>query len=287
MMLGKYEINKIYNEDCYEAIKNIPDKSIDLVYIDPPYLYKRGGEGYKKQEGEYKNLFERKNNNKLLTEKLASNGVLTRIDKAKIDSRNETMHLSHSFTMDLLDELCRVLKKIYIYIWCSKEQIRDILNYFYEKKCVIDILTWHKTNPLPTMNNTYANDTEYCIMAREKGTYLYGTYETKRKYYISGINQKDKEMYLHPTIKPLDLVKNHILNSTKEGDIVLDCFIGSGTTGLACKELNRNFIGFEIEEEYYKIAVDRINGITQQERELMNKGFKSINVFDILNNEEK
>ena len=94
-------------------------------------------------------------------------------------------------------------------------------------------------------------------------------------------------MYLHPTIKPLDLVKNHILNSTKEGDIVLDTFIGSGTTGQACKELNRNFIGFEIEEEYYKIAVDRINGITQQERELMNKGFKNIDIFDILNNEEK
>lgn len=60
-----------------------------------------------------------------------------------------------------------------------------------------------------------------------------------------------------------------------------------GTTGQACKELNRNFIGFEIEEEYYKIAVDRINGITQQERELMNKGFKNIDIFDILNNEEK
>lgn len=273
------ELNVIYNEDCYEGIKKIADKSIDLVYIDPPYLYKRGGKG-KNQEGAYKSLFERKNQNRDITEQLALNGVINRIDKAKIDSRNETMHLSHSFTMDLLDELCRVLKKIYIYIWCSKEQIRDILNYFYDKKCVIDILTWHKTNPLPTMNNTYANDTEYCIMAREKGTYLYGTYETKRKYYITETNKKDKEMYLHPTIKPLEIVKNHIINSTKEGDVVLDCFMGSGTTAVACKELNRNFIGFEIAKEYYDIAIDRLNGLTQPDKELKEKGMMSIFDFE-------
>lgn len=111
------------------------------------------------------------------------------------------------------------------------------------------------------MNNTYANDTEYCIFARENGVKLYGNYETKRKYYISNINTQDKEKYIHPTIKPIQIIKNLIINSSNENDIVLDCFSGSGTTCVACKELNRKFIGIEIDPEYHKISIDRLNGI--------------------------
>ena len=58
------------------------------------------------------------------------------------------------------------------------------------------------------------------------------------------------------------IIKTLIENSSKEGDVVLDTFMGSGTTAIACKELNRNFIGFEINDKFHKIAVDRINGIT-------------------------
>ena len=68
-------------------------------------------------------------------------------------------------------------------------------------------------------------------------------------------------MYKHPTIKPLELVKRHIQHSTNENDIVLDCFAGSGTTLKACQELNRQYIGFEINEDYYNIAKDRLNNI--------------------------
>lgn len=142
------------------------------------------------------------------------------------------------------------------------------------------MFVWHKTNPIPTCNNKYLSDTEYCLIFRESGTSINGTYETKSKYYISELNKKDKEEYLHPTIKPLEMVKNHILNSTKENDIVLDCFMGSGTTAVACKELGRNYIGFEINPEYYQIAIDRVNGITQQDKRLKEKGI--MNIFDFL-----
>ena len=111
------------------------------------------------------------------------------------------------------------------------------------------------------MNNTYANDTEYCIMAREKGCKLYGNYDSKKKYWITSTNKQDKDTYNHPTIKPLNIIKTLITNSTKENDIVLDCFCGSGTTCVACKETGRRFIGMEIDPEYHKIAVDRLNGI--------------------------
>ena len=136
-----------------------------------------------------------------------------------------------------------------------------MLKHYLDKDCNIEILTWHKTNPLPTMNNTYANDTEYCIFARESGVPLNGDYETKRKYYVTNINTKDKDKFKHPTIKPLEIIKNLIINSSQKGDIVLDCFSGSGTTCVAAKELGRQFIGIEIDPEYHKISLDRLNGI--------------------------
>lgn len=151
-----------------------------------------------------------------------------------------------------------MLKKINIYIWCSKAQIGKFINYFESKKCNIDLLTWHKTNPIPTCNNTYLSDTEYCIFAREKGVKLYGNYHTKKKYYVSQINVADKKLYHHPTIKPLEIIQNLIINSSNEEDIVLDPFIGSGTTAVACANLKRNYIGFEIEQKYVDICNERL-----------------------------
>ena len=249
-MLGRFEINKIYNEDCYKAIKDIPDKSIDLVYIDPPYQFIKGGES--KSE----------------------------IGQRKMKHNKELSFISDGFANEILEEICRVCKKIYVYIWCSKNQLRQILDYFDDKECFIDLLTWHKTNPIPVCNGIYLNDTEYCVLAREKGTKIYGNVDTKKKYYISSTNKDDKDKFSHPTIKPLECVKNHIFNSTQEGDIVLDCFMGSGTTAIACRQLNRNFIGFELDTKFYNIACDRLKGVTVQERKN-----NQISLFDFLEEE--
>jgi site-specific DNA-methyltransferase (adenine-specific) len=143
-----------------------------------------------------------------------------------------------------------------------------------------DLLVWNKTNPFPT-NQTWLSDVEYCLYFREKGFNVGADdYEYKSKWFVSSINQKDKAEYDHPTIKPLELVKRHLQNVTKEGDIVLDCFIGSGTTAVAAKELGRKYIGFEINPEYYKIAVDRLNGITARDRERKEQG--QLDLFDFL-----
>lgn len=229
-------INTIQLGDCYKLIKEIPDKSIDLVYIDIPY------------------------------EKTKSNGYYTGGGSFGINNRQYQLDLRDKGLMNgineqILDELCRVMKYIYIYIWCSKEQIPKMLNYFLKKNCFYELMFWGKTNPTPTCNGKYLSDVEYCLMFREKGTTINGTYETKSKFYISSTNTEDKDKFLHPTIKPLELVKRHIINSSKENDIVLDCFCGSGTTCVAAKELNRRFIGIEIDKEYWKIANDRLNGI--------------------------
>ena len=166
--------------------------------------------------------------------------------------------LKDGFDLKVLDLLMQKMKKINIYIYCSKRQIQELLEYFSNKSCNYEVLTWHKQNPSPLTNNIYLPDTEYIIFARERGVKLYGNYHTKHKYYISGVNQTDKKKYKHPTIKPMPFIENHIENSSKKGDIVLDCFAGSGTTLVGAINKGRRFIGFEINEEYYKIAKSRI-----------------------------
>lgn len=96
---------------------------------------------------------------------------------------------------------------------------------------------------------------------REYGVKLNDGYDLKSKFYISGANKSDKDLFTHPTIKPLELVKRHLLHTTQPNDIVLDCFMGSGTTAVACQEIGRQFIGFEIEPKWVKVANDRLNKI--------------------------
>lgn len=140
------------------------------------------------------------------------------------------------------------------------------MNYFIGKHhCRMNILVWCKKNPTPATNNTWLPDLEYCLVFKEANAPRYNDgYELKSKWYISGTNKSDKDDYNHPTIKPYDLVKQHLLHSTNKGDLILDPFCGSGTTCAVAKDIERNFIGFELNEDYYKIAVDRINGINQK-----------------------
>lgn len=243
---------KLYNGDCYEVLKQISDNSIDLVVIDPPYEFYKGGGGgafgskKRKYHKQYLDLYHETNNES------------DRINANKVRNREELRSISYGFDLSLLDILQDKMVKTNIYIWCSKAQVGKIINYYENKSFAVDILTWHKTNPTPTCNNTYLSDTEYCIFAREKGVKVYGSYHTKRKFYVSKANVEDKKKWLHPTIKPLNIIENIIINSSLEEQTVLDCFMGSGTTGVACKHLNRNFIGIELDEKYFDIAKKRI-----------------------------
>ena len=238
------EVNKLYLGDCYELIKNTPDKSIDLVIIDPPYEIASGG---------------------------AMTGIFKDRDKRHFNSIEDN-NLTKGFDIKILDELVRVMKNVNIYIWCNKNQVRKILNYFDDGNRLFEIIIWNRTNPTPFVNNNWLNDKEYCIYFRDKRVALKGGYETKKTVLTQSANIGDKQNYNHPTIKPLQFIKNFIINSSNENDIVLDCFAGSGTTLVASKELGRNYIGMEINEEYYKIALDRLNGVSAIDREKMDRG---------------
>lgn len=228
-------INTIQLGDCYELIKTIPDKSIDLILTDPPYEFHCGSAH---NSGIFKN----------------------RVVKPGQDIID--LKINNGIDYSILTEFVRILKHINIFIWCNKTQIQDYLNFFCKENISFEILTWHKSNPTPLTKNCYLPDTEYCLYFREKGNVLLNDgYDLKSKYWITSTNKDDKEQYLHPTIKPLEIVKKEILHTTQPNDIVLDCFCGSGTTCVAAKETGRKFIGMEINEKYYRIAVDRLNGI--------------------------
>jgi len=153
-----------------------------------------------------------------------------------------------------------------IYIWCNKEQIFQYMSYFNNRKgndggkIFMDLLTWHKTNPIPLCSQKYLSDTEYILFFKERGVQLYGSYETKRKWYATPINTADKNQWGHPTIKPLSIVQTLIENSTQPGDVVLDPFMGSGTTAVACIRSGREYLGFEMDPEYYKTCKARVSG---------------------------
>lgn len=217
----------LWNGDCLEVMKQIPDGSVDLVVTDPPYLIETSGAGIYKQA-----------------------------DKQYVKELNG---IKDGFSEQVLDELCRVMRKINIYIFCSQKQIIPLLNYFVErKKCNWNLLTWHKTNPVPACGNKYLTDTEYILFFREKGVKINGEYKTKFTYYVTPLNTADKKLYGHPTIKPVDILQNLIVNSSSPGAVVLDPFMGSGSTGIACKSTGRNFIGIELDKGYFDTAKARI-----------------------------
>ena len=221
------EYDVIYNCDCLEGLKKLPDKCVDLVVTDPPYEIDMGGGG----------CFGWKTNS----------------------FRRKYEPFSYGFDFDILKERKRVLKKMNFYVWCNTKQVRKYLDYFEDNGCLTQILVWCKKNCYPACANTYIPEVEYCIFAHEPGTGPNGSAATKHRYWVSNTNVSDKKIYGHPTIKPLHIIKNLIINSTNEGDVVLDPFIGSGTTAVAAKMLKRKYIGYEINQTYYETALKRIN----------------------------
>ena len=226
-------INKIYNEDCLLGIKKIPDNSVDLVIIDPPYsICTKGG---------------KKGNTKI-----AKN--IKALEKELIVN-----DLVDGYDLSILDELVRVMKTINIYIWCNGRQIPTYIKYFVEQlECKLEILIWGKTNPMPLYSNKYMGDKEYCLYFRKNGYCMPADYEAAKTIFYEPINIIDKNKWNHPTIKPLKIFEKLIKNSSNENDLILDCFSGSGTTAVACHNLNRRFICIEKDYDYWKASVERL-----------------------------
>lgn len=234
---------KLLQGNCLKLIEKIPDDSIDLVLIDPPYAISKDSNFNKGKP---------KNND--------CDRFRISIDFGEWDDGN-------SFTEDdlnfIINQLYRVLKTggtlICFYdLW----KITTLSNILKNNKFVqLRFLEWIKTNPVPINSkiNYLTNAREIMISAVKKKSPVFNS------EYDNGIYSypicHGKERTIHPTQKPLALINDLILKHSNENDMVLDCFMGSGSTGVSCLNTNRNFIGMELDEKYFSIAKERIENV--------------------------
>lgn len=177
-----------------------------------------------------------------------SNG-LRNLDKDKADILTFNLY-------DFLDGVYRVTKNS-ICIFCGREQFSVIYNFFAQKKGTVRPIVWEKSNPSP-MNgqHIYLSGVEFAVWFKKSGANVFNAHckNTVFKY----PNGRSK---LHPTEKNHDLLKELILDNSNEGDIVFDPCLGSGTTAICSVELNRHYIGFELDPQYYDIACKRLDEV--------------------------
>lgn len=228
-------LNKLYCIDAIKGLKKIPTGTIDMVHTDPPYNFKRGKD--------IKNNFFTRRHKKHLT--------------------NIESSFGHDYDPEkFLQQLPRIMNKMNAYIWTSKDILHVYLNWAVENGYDYNVLTWHKENSMPLWKNTYRPDTEYCVFIREKGAYFNSNILDKRKYkkyFITKIGTGAETRGInHPCPKPLSVVLPSIEISSRQGDVVLDAYVGSGTIPVGCKKLGRNYLGFDNNREFVDLAESRL-----------------------------
>lgn len=233
--------NKLYKGDCLEVMRQIHDKSIDMILCDLPYGTTRNKWDSVIPLNKLWECYERI---------IKDNGVIVLFSQ-----------------MPFTAELVASNKKLFKYEWIwQKDNGTGFLN---AKKMPLkiheNIEVFYKNTPTynPQMRKGYTPYTQ----KSGRGSSNYGkqisviTTNNGERYPIDVIEFKRDKEKIHPTQKPVELLKYLIKTYTKENEIVLDNCMGSGSTGIACRETNRNFIGIEIDEGYYNVAKERIGEI--------------------------
>lgn len=237
---------QIINNDCLIVLKDFEENKFDMIFADPPYFLSNGGITCK-------------------------SGKTVSVDKGAWDKSNG-INEDHQFNKKWLLECQRILKKDgTIWISGTHHVIFSIGLALQELGFkILNNITWEKPNPPPNLSCRYfTHSTEIIIWAakNEKSKH-YFNYNLMREinngkqmksvWNILPPKNAEKTYGKHPTQKPLALLERCILASTKEGDLILDPFCGSGTTGVASVINNRNFIGIEKEKEYAELSKKRI-----------------------------
>lgn len=254
---------ELHNLDCLEVMKKIPTESVDLVCTDCPYHIVSGGcSNDAVKIGRYTQcggiLRKDSHGNSFMTESnhVSLCGILNDYDPTTYTKQGKLFKHNEIKFSDWLPDVYRVLKNdthCYIMInprnYMELQQEAEKVGFQFQQ-----MIIWAKNNSTP--NKYYLNSFEIILMLRKGRAKNINNMGTKNILFVPNIMGNKK----HPTEKPEALMKILIENSTKTGDVVLDPFMGVGSTGLACKHNGRSFIGIEIDEKYYKIAEDRING---------------------------
>ncbi len=238
--------NSILEGDSLELLKNFDDNSIDLIFSDPPYFLSNDGISCR-------------------------SGKMVSVNKGKWD-KIDTYKEIELFNNIWLSECQRILKTNGT-IWVSgtHHNIYSVGNTM--KKMgykILNVITWEKPNPPPNLSCRYfTHSTEQIIWSskNQKSKHLFNYplmkemndgKQMKDVWKITSPSKNERKFGKHPTQKPEQLLERIILSSSNEGDLILDPFFGSGTTGYVAQKLGRKWIGIEMNEEYIKIAKNRI-----------------------------
>jgi site-specific DNA-methyltransferase (adenine-specific) len=216
----------LINGDCLKEIKNIPDGGVDMVLTDPPY-------------------------------NIARDNNFNTIGRAGIDFGEWDKDAD---ILSYIKEVARVLKNGGSFIVFN--DWKNLGNITKEAECVgletKDMLRLEKSNPMPrNRDRRYITDFELAVWyVKPKAKWTFNRQDDKyqRPKFVHSIDKG-----LHPTQKSLGLMEELVKIHSNPGDKVLDPFMGSGTTGVACKNLGRHFIGIELDETYFGTATKRIN----------------------------
>ncbi|MCR4334789.1 MAG: DNA methyltransferase [Patescibacteria group bacterium] len=260
--MDKKYLNTIIKGDCIETLKKLPENSVDLIFADPPY-------------------------------NLQLKGDLYRPNQTKVSAVNDKWDKFPSFddydkfTYSWLLECKRVLKKDGS-IWV----IGSYHNIFRVGKIMQDIgfwilndIIWIKTNPMPNFKGTRFNNAQETLILASKSDKSKSTFHYRSMKAFNDDKQMRSDWYIpicsggerikvngnkaHSTQKPEALLYRIILSTSNIGDIILDPFMGSGTTGAVAKKMRRNFIGIEKENFYIKVANDRIKKVKLIDEKLL------------------
>lgn len=243
-----HDINsQLFLSDTFYALEHMHSECIDMIFSDPPYFLSNDGIS-------------------------CSGGKRVSVNKGVWD-KLESPEQKHEFNRKWL-RLCRKILKLNGTIWISGtfHNIYSVgMALEQEGFKILNNITWQKTNPPPNLSCRYfTHSTETVIWAQknDKHSRHYFNYELMKK--INGgkqmkdvwtgtlTPQTEKIFGKHPTQKPLYLLERIILASTHEGDVVLDPFCGSSTTGVACKKLGRFYIGIDNNSEYINLSMERL-----------------------------
>jgi site-specific DNA-methyltransferase (adenine-specific) len=224
--IGSLELNRIYQMDCIEGMRLLPDDSVDLIVTDPPYLMNY------------------RSNRRVKNEKFKH--ITNDVDSYELISK-------------YLAECYRILKNdTAIYVFCSWHHVDFFKTEFDRHFKLKNIIVWNKNNHgSGDLKGAYAPKHEF-ILYGHKGRSIF---REKRLPDVIDCDKIPSLKLTHPTEKPIVLLSIFIKNNSDEGDVVFDGFAGTGSTLVASARLNRNFIGFEIEPEYVKIANQRLENV--------------------------
>ncbi|MDF2537505.1 MAG: hypothetical protein K0S76_526 [Herbinix sp.] len=236
------DVNSIENYllihgDCMEKLKDIPDACIELILCDPPYNLAKYSTGNMK--------FEWRNdiNN----------------DVAKWD-------LHELAPIDLLGEFKRVLSPTgNIFVFTSYNMIGKWHEAFDSEFDTFQFMVWHKINPVPNIRkSSFLNSCELIVCMWNKGHTWNFSKQNEMHNFIECpicLGRERLKAPKHPTQKPVKVLKHIIKIASNENDLVLDMFMGVGSTGVAARELNRRFLGVEIDDDYFKACETRMQKV--------------------------